>query len=204
MKKLGGLRLLAKALSEAHLPTTLVGSEMGPAKSALLKAMVSAAGVASVKLSGRNAHDTVHAAKPVLDRFERGLVFLYLKDCDNAGHAHGWMSEGYRNAAADVDAAIGSISTLTEHDLLIVTADHGGGGVDPKDHDMPHPDNASIQLVLAGLGVARNRLISGNVSILNIPPTILWAFGLSAPNEYEGTALLEAFAQSTRVSRVLS
>jgi predicted AlkP superfamily pyrophosphatase or phosphodiesterase len=30
-----------------------------------------------------------------------GLVFVYLNDCDQAGHAHGWMSPQYRAAAVE-------------------------------------------------------------------------------------------------------
>jgi phosphopentomutase len=164
--------------------------------------MVSAAGITDVKLAGRSARVTTRAAQPVLDRFDCGLAFLYLKDCDIAGHAHGWMSDEYKAAAAEVDAAIGSISSLTEHDLLIVTADHGGGGVDPKDHDATHAINARIPLVMAGPGVARNRIIGSKVSILDIPPTILWAFGLHAPSQYEGRVLVDAFSQTAEMVRV--
>jgi hypothetical protein len=199
LNNLVGLKPLPRQLAAARLPTVLVSSQMSPTKSAVMRAMVAAAGIDSVRISGKRARDTTAAADAVFSRFERSLAILYLKDCDNAGHAHGWMSDEYLEAAAEVDAAIGRIAASSEHDLLIVTADHGGGGVDPKDHDEPHPVNSRVPLILAGPGIARKRIIGRHVSILDIPPTILWAFGLPAPDCYEGRVLIEAFAGREKV-----
>jgi predicted AlkP superfamily pyrophosphatase or phosphodiesterase len=43
------------------------------------------------------ARDVARAAQALaLAPSRGGLVFVYLNDCDQAGHAHGWMSPQYR------------------------------------------------------------------------------------------------------------
>lgn len=187
------LKPLARELATVRLPTVVVGSGMAPVKETLLWTMLTAAGVQSVQLSGCCAGDTALVAKSMLADFASGLAIVHFKDCDNAGHSHGWMSDRYLEAAAQVDAAIAITAADSDQDLLIVTADHGGGGVDPKDHDTSHPVNIAVPLVLAGRGVSQNQLIERPVSILDIPPTILWTFGLPIQDCYEGRVLVEAF-----------
>ncbi len=195
LKRLGGLKPFPRELHGARVPTLITSGEMPPAKRAISTALASAAGVGTLRLTGETARGTAADTLKLLEDFTRGLVMIHLKDCDCAGHEHGWMSDSYLEAAAEVDAAIGMIAAVTEHDLLIVTADHGGGGVIPTEHDDLHPDNERIPLVMAGWGVSQNRIIGGTVSILDLPPTILWAFGMQIPNCYEGRVLMEAFAQ---------
>src|SRR2546426_7196034 len=79
---------------------------------------------------GSRAWDTAAAAQRLLSQREDGLLFVYLPECDRAGHAHGWMSEQYLEAAAQVDAGVGLLSGWTDDAGLIITAGHGGGGGD--------------------------------------------------------------------------
>jgi phosphopentomutase len=130
-------------------------------------------------------------------------VFVYLPDCDNAGHEHGWMSKSYLDAAAEIDAAIGQLTALAEDTLLIVVADHGGGAVIRTEHHHPHPVNERIPMVLAGPGVAREHRLEGPVSLLDVSATILWWFGVPIPDCYEGRPLLEAFAPALSMEAAL-
>jgi arylsulfatase A-like enzyme len=106
------------------------------------------------------------------------------------------MSDPYLEAAAEVDAAIGALSAWTDEVTFIVTADHGGGGVRSHDHDEPHPVNDHIPLVLAGPGVTRRHQVTRPVSLLDLPATILWWFGVDIPGCYEGRPLTEAFQRA--------
>jgi arylsulfatase A-like enzyme len=133
---------------------------------------------------------------------EERLLFLYLPDCDRAGHAHGWMSDPYLEAAAEVDAAIGTLGEWTDRAVFIVTADHGGGGVRDDEHDEPHPVNDRIPLVVAGPGVTRRHQLTRAISLLDIPATVLWWFGLPVPEAYEGRPLAEAFVRAPRTAPV--
>ena len=196
---LPGLRRLkpvAGELARAHLPTAIVCAEMGAAARSIAWALVTAAGVSRLAVAGSLASETAAAAADVMGDEQAGLTIVYLPDCDRAGHAHGWMSGPYRAAAAEVDRAVGCLRERVEGALTIVLSDHGGGGVHPHDHDLPHPLNDRITLMLAGPDVRRQRAIQRAVSILDVPPTVLWYFGLPVPVGYEGRVLGDAFAQT--------
>jgi predicted AlkP superfamily pyrophosphatase or phosphodiesterase len=190
---LSGLRPVARELQRAGIPTDVVTSDLGVAVYPVAWALASAAGVARLVTHGSNARGAALAAHRVLCRNEPRLLFLYLPDCDRAGHAHGWMSAPYLEAAAEVDAAIGTLASWTEEAVFLITADHGGGGVDPRDHDAPHPVNDHIPLVVAGRGVTRRHQLTRPVSLLDIPATVLWSFGLEVPPCYQGRPLTGAF-----------
>ena len=42
--------------------------------------------------------------------------------------------------------------------------------------------------------MTRRHQLTRPVSLLDLPPTLLWWFGLEIPETYEGRALTEAFA----------
>ena len=48
-------------------------------------------------------------------------------------------------------------------------------------------------LVLAGPGVRRRHVLDAPVSLLDIPPSLLWYLGVPVPAGYEGRILGEAF-----------
>jgi predicted AlkP superfamily pyrophosphatase or phosphodiesterase len=123
------------------------------------------------------------------------LVVIYLNDADLAGHAWGWMSPAYLQAAAVIDRSLGRLESLeADPDTLVVlTADHGGGGVLPQDHDHPHPVNEAIPIGMLGGRVMPGLVSAEPVRLLDIPPTVLHGFGGIAPPEYEGRVLHEAF-----------
>lgn len=192
----GSLRTVPRELRRARVPTDVVTCDLGPAAYPVAWALASAAGVARLVTSGSRARGAALAAHKLLCRREQRLLFLYLPDCDRAGHEHGWMSAAYLEAAAEVDAAIGALASWAEDTVFLITADHGGGGVDPRDHDAPHPVNDHIPLVAAGPGVTRRHQLTRPVSLLDVPATVLWLFGLDVPASYEGRPLTEAFTRN--------
>jgi hypothetical protein len=102
--------------------------------------------------------------------------------------------------AAELDAAIEVLSVLAADSLLIVLADHGGGGVRPHDHDEAHPMNDRIPLVFAGPRVARRRRLDGPVSLLDVPPTVLHWLGVPVPASYVERILADAFHPRARAA----
>ena len=146
---------------------------------------------------GRGSALIVEEALPRLRAMTDGFVMMHWPDGDDAGHDHGWMSPEYGNAARRMDEAMGAVvEALSPFDredtLLIATADHGGGGADPRDHDSAHPTDRTIPLIFAGGGVAP-RALREPVSLLDIPPTVLWALGAPIPGTYHGRPLVELF-----------
>lgn len=107
------------------------------------------------------------------------------------------MSEPYAEAARRLDATMGKLASLIdltkdEHTLLIALADHGGGGTDSNNHESDHALDRTIPLVLAGKSVLP--VVLEPASLLDVPPTILWAMGVDVPEFHEGRVLREAFS----------
>ncbi|HYK83053.1 MAG TPA: alkaline phosphatase family protein [Gemmatimonadales bacterium] len=202
LPRLRSIRPVAQMLAAAGVPTDIVTAELGPACLPVAWALAATAGVRRLTAKGSRARDTAAAAERLLSQHEERLLFLYLPDCDRAGHAHGWMSPEYLEAAAEVDAALGLLSPWLADAVFIITADHGGGGVYANEHDEPHPVNDHIPLVLAGRGVTRRHQLTRPLSLLDIPPTVLWWFGVPVPDNYEGRPLAEGFTNVSRATPV--
>ncbi|HYU91630.1 MAG TPA: alkaline phosphatase family protein [Gemmatimonadales bacterium] len=195
LPRLRTIRPVSRVLARAGIPTDIVTADLGPAALPVAWALASTAGARRLVAKGSRARDTAAAAHRLLSQREQRLLFVYLPDCDRAGHAHGWMSDPYLEAAAEVDAAVGLLSPWTDEAVFIVTADHGGGGVTANEHDEPHPVNDHIPLIVAGPGVTRRHQLTRTISLLDVPATVLWWFGVPVPGDYEGRPLAEAFAR---------
>ena len=162
------------------------------------------AGFDHVSFAGRGAAEILSAAASTLVRRPDGLQMLHWPDADAAGHAHGWPSPAYLRAARAMDHWLGELDELTNASrdpdtLLVVLADHGGGGTERRDHDTDHPLNRRIPIILAGGAVSRVTLLPDS-SLIDVPPTILHALGVAIPASYQGRALLEAFTPAFRGS----
>jgi hypothetical protein len=195
LPRLRTIRPVSRVLARAGIPTDIVTADLGPAALPVAWALASRAGARRLVAKGSRAWDTAAAAQRLLSQREDGLLFVYLPDCDRAGHAHGWMSQQYLEAAAQVDAGLGLLSGWTDEAVFIVTADHGGGGVTANEHNEPHPVNDHIPLIVAGPGVTRRHQLTRAISLLDVPATVLWWFGVPVPGDYEGRPLAEAFAR---------
>ena len=115
------------------------------------------------------------------------FTFLYLGYTDEAGHAHGWMSEEYMESLENSWENVARVIEAIPKDYaVIVTADHGG-------HDYTHgtdsPEDMTIPLIFAG---AERQLIGKleNVSIMDIAPTIAGLAGFEPNSDWEGKSLL--------------
>jgi len=202
LPRLSRIRPVAWELARAGIRADIVTADLGPAALPIAWTLASTAGVRKLVASGSRARDTAAAAHRRLRGGADGLLFVYLPDCDRAGHAHGWMSEPYLEAATEVDAAVGLLSTWTDDAVLLVTADHGGGGVTATEHDEPHPVNDHVPLILAGPGVTRRHRLTRTITLLDVPATVLWWFGVPVPDCYEGRPLAEAFVHAPRPAAV--
>jgi phosphopentomutase len=175
--------------------TTVVTPELpGPVRY-LAGALLRLGGVARLAASSSEPNRLLDTALHTVGKAAGpAFVVAYLNDADLAGHAWGWMSPAYLQAANGIDRCLTGLMSLVsspEH-LVIITADHGGGGVLERDHDHPHPVNEAIPLLLLG-----GRVLPGfghdQARLLDVPPTVLHHFGLRAPPAYEGRVLEEAF-----------
>ncbi|MDX2206474.1 MAG: alkaline phosphatase [Gemmatimonadales bacterium] len=154
------------------------------------------------RFEGHDAESILAAARPGLDRTRRGVIYLHWPDADDAGHAHGWMSEGYAQAVRRLDESVGRVLDATGvlHDpetVIMFMADHGGGGTVADDHESDHPDDVTIPIVIGGGQVEPNLLPTGS-SPLDVCATIPWLFGIVPPPDWQGSPLRSAFHPAGR------
>ena len=193
LQRLGSLRPLARELARRALPSVVVAGHMPAIQVPTASALARFAGVSRFVAVRGSARRIASSALHRLRLLPHGLALVYVNDCDRAGHAEGWMSPPYRAAVREVDAAVALLRATVADSLLLVLADHGGGGIISTDHDAPHPINDRIPLIIAGPRVRRRHTLSRTVSLLDVPPTVLWWLGVEVPEEYEGRVLEEAW-----------
>jgi predicted AlkP superfamily pyrophosphatase or phosphodiesterase len=162
-------------------------------------------GFGTIHLVGKTASEILLAARSTIRTQRRGLILMHWPDADRAGHADGWMSPSYASGCRALDRTLGELAALTDvpndpHTLLIALADHGGGGVDRRDHESAHPLDMTIPVLITGGGTTPCEL--EQPTLLDVPPTVLAALGAEIPASYEGRVLHEAIA--ARVGRAVA
>jgi len=103
----------------------------------------------------------VRLARHDLANYSRGFTFVHLSGPDDAGHEHGFMTPAYLGAVRATDRLLGRLVTtirnhpsLRRHLVLVVTADHGGGGGKRNHADPTLRQNFRIPFLVWGPGVA--------------------------------------------------
>ncbi len=192
-----GLQPLPRVLADAGIATHAFLATLPLGYASLAGRLARRVGMAHASFRGAGAVEILAAARPVLARTRTGFFLLHWPDGDRAGHAHGWTSRPYVAAARRMDEALGMLDLMTgastdPDTLLVVLADHGGGGTDFRDHDSAHPHDRTIPLVLAGGAVAGGDLAPLS-SLLDVPATVAWAMTGAIPSSYAGRPLVEAF-----------
>jgi len=174
---------------------TIVTSDLAPTQQMLATTLLGLSGIGTLVTGGTTPTLVAERAVREVTRRGEGMTFVYLNDCDRIGHAHGWMSTPYLEAAGALDRAVARLSGLIGlgDTLLLFAADHGGGGIVPDDHDGDHPLNLRIPLILAGRRLRDRTLSQRPAHLLDIPTTVLAALGVPVPASYEGRVLSEAF-----------
>lgn len=191
-----GLSPLPEFLGQHGFPSSGFMSEVPAIFRGIASRIGRRLGFSALHLAGGDAAGILAASRSMICTQRRGLILLHWPDADRAGHDFGWMATEYGEAAKGLDAALGLLAAWCSdpETVLIALADHGGGGVSPKDHDAFHPINQAIPLMLHGAAITRCDL--GRASLLDIPSTVLYALGLSIPSSYEGEPLRRAFVGS--------
>ncbi|MES2169628.1 MAG: nucleotide pyrophosphatase/phosphodiesterase family protein [Actinomycetota bacterium] len=76
--------------------------------------------------SGATIADRLAEARSVLDGNDRALIYLYVPELDQAGHANGWQSPQWTAALEQLDGAVRDFEAgLGRREGMLVTADHG-------------------------------------------------------------------------------
>lgn len=197
-----GMTLLPSHLRRNGKRVTIVANDIPAPQLVLARTLLGIVGAVDLVQGGPRPVDVAERAVKEITQKGTGLTVVYLNDCDRAGHAEGWMSPWYLSEAARVDDAVAALAPIADQDdtLLMICADHGGGGIVPHDHDGDHPLNLRIPLILAGAGVRERTRSQTPASILDIPATILARLGVAVPRNFEGRVLNEAFVEEERAA----
>lgn len=192
------LRPMPRMLREAGIPMFCFLAALPRAYRPLARHLAGLLGVEDATFVGSTATEIVAASLPILRSRPRGAFFFHLPDADREGHRSGWMSPAYRAATQRLDDAVRTLDEATgasrdPRTLMIVLADHGGGGTVANNHDSDHPHDRRIPLILCGGTVAAGEQLDGG-SLLDVPPTVLSAFGVTPPAGWAGRSLLNAMA----------
>lgn len=129
----------------------------------------------------------VKAAEEHLAAFAPDFAFLYLVDADEAGHAHGWMSQEYLDAVKECLEGVEKISKQVEDIYtVIVTSDHGGHG---RDHGEEIPEDMQIPITFHGARFPKGKKLT-NLNIKDIAPTVTTLLGVAPNDKWEGKSIL--------------
>lgn len=199
----GTLHPLPRVLAEHALPSSAFLARVPRLFEGVAHRIAAHLGVTQARFHGETCEEILGAARGTLREQRRGLVLLHWPDGDRAGHASGWMSEAYAEAARRMDGALGALAATMDlgdpATLLIAMADHGGGGARPDHHDSEHPLDRTIPIVMAGGAVRRGEIAAG-ASLLDVPATICRALGVPVPESYAGTPLAGALPDALRAA----
>ncbi|MFC0678098.1 alkaline phosphatase family protein [Lysobacter korlensis] len=70
--------------------------------------------------------DRFDAARAILDRLERGILYVYVAELDKVAHKSGWESPEWTERLEVLDAAVAKLAaSLRPDEGMLVTADHG-------------------------------------------------------------------------------
>lgn len=130
------------------------------------------------------------------------MTFVHFRECDEAGHAKGWMGLDYLNGVRRVDRAMESLlrtirdSGRAHETAVIVSADHGGTGRDHyKLFEPNRRENVTIPWICVGPGVPPGLKIDRLVRTYDTMPTALAFLGLGAPEGIDGRPVLEVLVK---------
>jgi predicted AlkP superfamily pyrophosphatase or phosphodiesterase len=119
------------------------------------------------------------------------FAFVYLGTVDTSGHYYGWMSDGYLEQVANVDALLGGLlDALPADTTVLLQSDHGGHD---RNHGTDAPEDMTIPWIVAGPGIRAGYTIGAPVSLLDTAPTLARLLGLAPHRDWEGRCIEEIF-----------
>ncbi|MDR3276180.1 MAG: alkaline phosphatase [Treponema sp.] len=121
------------------------------------------------------------------------FTFIHFDGADHAGHAEGHNTPAYYDMLARLDSYIGEIEQkvidegMMDATVFILSADHGGIN---KSHGGNTTEERQIPFIIYGKNIAPGTVISGDINIYDIAPTICALFGISPPPVWLGRSVL--------------
>ena len=139
-------------------------------------------------------------AVTILRLYRPHVLFVHLADTDTVGHAVGWGSPEQMAFIEEADRQVGVVlqaitsSGLSDSTLVVLTADHGGAGLE---HGPDDERSRNVPWVVAGPGVRRDfdltRFPDLEVGVLDTFATACHFLGVNPHPDVEGKVVWQAF-----------
>ena len=142
------------------------------------------------------ASRTVERAVTYMRHERPNLMFVHFGEPDFAGHTIGWMSQAYGWAVRQADAGVARLIEAADAAYgrggytIVVTADHGGHA---RTHGSASTDDRRIPWIAYGAGVRSNSELMPGIRTFDTAATVLWALGVSVPEDWAGQPVVSAF-----------
>ncbi|HEV8542186.1 MAG TPA: alkaline phosphatase [Verrucomicrobiae bacterium] len=124
------------------------------------------------------------------------FTFIHFDHVDHAGHHSGHGTPDYYAAVDVADKLISTIlegiqdAGISEHTIVLVTADHGGVGTK---HGAATMAELEIPWILYGPGVKRGHEITTPIDTYDTAVTVAYIFGVRPHPAWIGKPIVEAF-----------
>lgn len=132
-----------------------------------------------------------HEITDYISKNDPRVLFVQFDDIDDKGHTYGYRSKEYYDEIKLKDDYFGQIidaiknAGMFDESLIIVTADHGGGGTDSKSHSSDHPDNTEIFWGCYGPNINKGFRIEEEVNIMDTAAVVAYALGINIPDTWD-------------------
>lgn len=119
------------------------------------------------------------------------LIFVQLDGPDAAGHQHGYGTKSYLASITEADQYVGTIldalrkAHLMDSSLVIITADHGGGGENHYSHGSDHHQDKTVFWGCHGPGMNTKMKLKEGFPIMDTAAIVLQALGIEQPGQFE-------------------
>jgi arylsulfatase A-like enzyme len=144
----------------------------------------------------------------ILRRHRPAVTFVHLADTDVVGHAVGWGTPEQLTFVEEADRQVGVVLAAvadlgwTESTLIVLTADHGGAGLE---HGPDDPRSRHVPWIASGPGVRRDFDLTRDADlVVNTPdtlPTVCDFLGLTWGPEVEGRVVREIYTEQRELLR---
>ena len=128
------------------------------------------------------------------------FTFLYFGHTDSVGENFGFTSSTYLAAVEHVFENLFTVlEALPDEYTVIITADHGGGGYNgDKAHGSTSPVDMFIPMIIIGDGFEAGASLGGDISILDVAPTVVDILGVEAETYWVGHSLADGSEPTTK------
>jgi phosphopentomutase len=142
------------------------------------------------KFFGRDEAAILRILRKFLKQKDPAIVFMDLDRCDVVGHRQGFFTSFQKVCLMEMDQVLGQlvaeIDKLEGKNFVIVTTDHGGGGVNPNSHGSDHPQDRTTFWACSGPDIPRGIEMTERISILDTAVVAAAILRLPRPPSWEG------------------